>query len=109
MSTVYLASDEQEQEFPDAGEWEAGVAVRVPDGTVGLGFFLFDAQGKPLAGCCMSPEQALKQGLYLVENATRMIGCTLAISARAVIEENAARITKEVVDQLERHGARPAD
>ena len=85
-ATVYLASDGEERQFIDAGQWEAGVAVRVSDGSVGLGFFLFDKDGRPIAGCCMTPEQALAQGLYLVESAKLMQSAVAKAIVDKVIE-----------------------
>jgi hypothetical protein len=106
MTIIYSAADEKEREFPEAHEWEAGVAVKAGSNQVGFGFFLWDEHGKPLGSCCMTPEQAMKQGIYLVENAMRMMAAQMGLS---MAESISAANMKRVNELLERCGARPAD
>ncbi len=105
MTIIYSAADNAEAEFPEAAEWEAGVAVKAGSNQVGFGFFLWDEHGKPLGSCCMTPEQAMKQGVYLVENAMRMMATQMGLGmADKIIAENERRVN----ELLERCRARPA-
>jgi hypothetical protein len=74
MTVIRQDADNSEQEFREAAEWEAGVAVRKGTNEIGFGFHLWDENRNPIASCLMTPEQAFAQGRYLVENAARMLG-----------------------------------
>ena len=82
MTIIYSAADNTESEFPEAHEWEAGVAVRAGEKSIGFGFFLWGPDGKPMGSCMMTPQQAFEQGTYLVENALRMMKALNAAKLR---------------------------
>ena len=103
MTIIYSAADTNEAEFPEAAEWEAGVAVKAGSNQIGFGFFLWDAHGKPIGSCCMTPEQAMKQGMYLVENAMRMMAVQMGLG---VAEQISAENAQRVQELLERYRAR---
>ena len=109
MSIIYNLMDETEGEFVSAAEWEAGLAFsgegKPSAGTnVGIGFFLYDDKGRPIAACSMTPEQAMKQALYIARTAARMM----------VVQHPDAKPEEQLFSEgvriiFERNGARPTD
>jgi hypothetical protein len=70
-----LAYDEHDRPYavPEAAQWEiGGLVVREDGSAIGVAILLFDAEGKPIAGAMLTPEQAVQQGRFLIENAERM-------------------------------------
>lgn len=72
MSRVFLALDEEETMYPEACDFQSGLTVRSDDSSVGVGFVLRDAEGKPLAGFSMTADQAMQHASYLLEVALKL-------------------------------------
>lgn len=82
-----LAYDENDKPYavPEAAQWElGGMAVREDGGGIGLAILLFDKDGTPIAGAMLTPEQAIQQGRFLIQNAERMQGAYKEMAAVAV-------------------------